>query len=288
MGDPKQELGLPIVDSPQRGILMSMGRALPLTILAAVLLAGCADVVPRLPLQASAAGDRFAVTLTQQVVNEASGHNFALEALTRADLSRISELLPGPNTSVTVTIGIPDQILAPVGVSGFTDPETGAITVGLYPRWADEPLSVISGLARTLAREVDRSVRITQGAGLGKSLLDELVTDGIATEFGQFAFPGPPDPWIGALSAGQECQQWRHLEPVLSNHGLHGEVLDGGRVSRGIFGEATMPPLTGKTIGYDIVAGYLGRHPGTSWTSLDKLAAKDVLAASGYAPCSSS
>jgi len=266
---------------------MSMGRALPLTILAAALLGGCATVVPRLPLQANAAGDRFAVSLTHQVVNEASGHDFALEALTRADLSRIGELLPGPATTVTVTVGSPDQILAPVGVSGFTDPETGAITVGLYPLWADEPSSLTSGLARMLAREVDRSVRLTKGAGLDRSLLDQLVTDGVATAFGQFAFPGPPDPWIGALSAGQECRQWRHIEPVLGSHGLRSEVLNGGTVSRTLFGESTMPPLTGRTIGYDMVAGYLGRHPGSSWTSLNKMSGKTVLADSGYAPCSS-
>jgi uncharacterized protein YjaZ len=255
-------------------------------VLSAVLLVGCANVSPRTLVRESAAQGRFAVLLTHQVVSEASWHKFALQDLTAADLRRIGALIPGPDTSVTVTVGNPDQILASVGVSGFTDPETGAITVGLYPSWSEEPPTLTQDLARTLAREVDRSVRITRGAGLGKSLLDQLVTDGIATAFGESAFPGPPDPWVGALTSAQECQQWRHIKPVLSEAGFHSEVLTGGSVSSKVFGESTMPLMTGQTIGYDIVAGYLARNPGKSWVKLARLSARAVLAGSGYAPCS--
>lgn len=289
VGEPSVgDFALSPLAGPGRGLSLSTGRLLALIAMVGVALVGCANVKPSVPLRVNAADSRFAVSLTHQVVNEASGHDFALENLTTTDLSRISTLLPGPKTVITVTVGNPDQILAPVGVSGFTDPETGAITVGLYPFWTDEPSTLTSGLARTLAREVDRSVRITSGAGLGKSLLDQLVTDGIASAFGQFAFPGPPDPWVGALSAGQECQQWRLIQPVLRRDGFHGEVLSGGSVSRALFGESTMPALTGQTIGYDIVSDYLARNPGKSWSVLARTPSRDILRGSGYAPCSTS
>ncbi|MGA9920903.1 MAG: DUF2268 domain-containing putative Zn-dependent protease, partial [Candidatus Dormiibacterota bacterium] len=265
-----------------------MRRSGALLVLASLALAGCANVSPRVPVRVQAANGRFVVSLTREVLNEAAGRNVDLRQLTREDLARIDSLLPGPATTITVTVGDPDQILASIGAVGFTDPETGAITVGLYPSWSDEPADVSQELARTLAREVDRSVRITSGAGLGKTILDELVADGAATAFDQFAFPGPPDPWVGALTAKQECQQWGHIEPLLATVGIHQEVLTGGSVSAATFGESSMPPLTGRAIGYHIVADYLARQGKTSWSALAATSTRAIFQASGYAPCPAS
>lgn len=256
-----------------------------LVVLAAVAMAGCANVNPRVPVRVKAAHGRFIVSLTRQVLNEAGGHNVDLRQLAEQDLARIDALLPGPATTITVTVGDPDQIIAAVGATGFTDPETGAITIGLYPTWSEEPPDVGQGLARTLAHEVDRSVRITIGAGLGRTLLDQLVADGVATAFGESAFPGPPDPWVHALSATQECQQWHHLEPLLEVVGIHQEVLTGGSVSSAIFGESSMPLLTGRAIGYHIVAAYLERNGLTSWAALAATPSKKIYDASDYDPC---
>ncbi|HEY6538680.1 MAG TPA: DUF2268 domain-containing putative Zn-dependent protease [Candidatus Dormibacteraeota bacterium] len=263
-----------------------MVRILVALALSSVLLASCADVVPRLPVQDQAVGGRFLVNFSAQVLREAGWHHLALRSVAAADLHRIGSLLPGPPTTITVTIGDSDQIVAEVGTTGFTDPETGAITVGLDAHWASEPADLTEELARTLAREVDRSVRITQGAGLGRTLLDELVSAGEATNFAEAAFAGPAEPWIHALTATQECSQWRHLAPVLHRVGLHSEVLSGGQVNRAVFGESTMPALTGQAIGYDIVAGYRSRHPGQSWAALARASAHSILQGSGFQPCS--
>ncbi len=252
-----------------------------------LMLVGCANVVPHVPERVQAAHGRFAVSITQQLLNEFAGHGMNLQSLAEADLSRIDTLLPGPRISITFTVGDPGQILSTVGVTGFTDPETGAITVGLYPYWSEEPPNFLPELARTMAREVDRSVRITAGAGLGDTVLDSLITDGVATVFGQSAFPGPADPWVGALTAREECQQWKHIQPVLSTQGIHGEVLTGGPVSSSVFGEATMPALTGRAIGDHIVADYLAHTGSTSWAALAATPSKVILRASGYSPCPS-
>jgi uncharacterized protein YjaZ len=261
-----------------------MGASLALLCL---MLVGCANVVPHVPERVQAARGRFAVSITQQLMNEFAGHGMNLQTLAEADLSRIGTLLPGPRISITFTVGDPDQILTSVGATGFTDPETGAITVGLYPYWSQEPPDFLPELARTTAREVDRSVRITAGAGLGNTILDSLITDGAATAFGQSAFPGPADPWVDALTAKQECQQWDHIKPVLSTQGIHDEVLVGGSVSSTVFGEATMPPLTGRAIGYHIVADYLAHAGSTNWATLAATPSKVIFRASGYSPCPS-
>lgn len=265
-----------------------MVRLAGIAALASLALVGCANVTLRLPVRLHAASGRFAVTLTLQVLSEATNHDFPLQRLTKEDLARIDSLLPGPPTSVTIAAGDPDQILPAVGTTGFTDPETGAITVGLYPSWDLEPPDIGRTLARTLAREVDHSVRITTGPGAEHTLLDELVAEGTQTAFDQAAFPGAPDPWVRALSSGQECQQWRHLGPVMEKVGLHPGVLLGGRVSASVFGESSMPPLTGRAIGYDIVADYLAHNPGVTWAALAETPATEIYGASGYVPCPAS
>jgi hypothetical protein len=247
---------------------------------------GCANVQFAHPVRLQAAHDRFAVTLSPGVVSEANNNDVPIQSLAEQDLARIDSLLPGPPTSVTITVGDPDQILPAVGTVGFTDPESGAITVGLDPSWSLEPADISRSLARTLAREVAHSVRITSGPGFERTLLDQLVAAGTQTAFDQSAFPGPPDPWVGALTARQECQQWKHLRPVLEKVGLHPEVLLGGPVDAQVFGESTMPPATGRDIGYDIVADYLASHPGVSWATLAETPAKTIFSASGYLPCS--
>jgi hypothetical protein len=251
-------------------------------------LVGCANVSFSQPVRLQAAHDRFAVTLTRGVLSEANNNDVPIQSLAEQDLARIDALLPGPPTSVTITVGDPDQILPAVGTVGFTDPETGAITVGLDPNWRLEPVDIIRSLARTLAREVAHSVGITSGPGFERTLLDQLVATGTQTAFDQSAFPGPPDPWVGALTAGQECQQWKHLRPVLEKLGLHPEVLLGGPVDAKVFGESSMPPATGRDIGYEIVVDYLARHPGVSWVTLAETPAPTIFNVSGYAPCAAS
>ncbi|MGA8208340.1 MAG: DUF2268 domain-containing putative Zn-dependent protease [Candidatus Dormiibacterota bacterium] len=248
-------------------------------------LVGCANVTFSHPVLLQAAHDRFAVTLSPGVVSETNNNDVPIQDLTEQDLARIDSLLPGPPTTVTITVGDPDQILPAVGTVGFTDPETGAITIGLDPRWTLEPPDISFSLARTLAREVDHSVRITRGPGFERTLLDQLVVAGTQTTFDQSAFPGPPDPWVGALTASQECQQWKHLRPLLEKVGLHPEVLLGGPVNATLFGESNMPPATGRDIGYDIVAEYISRNPAINWVTLTETPAQTILNASGYSPC---
>jgi hypothetical protein len=281
----KRGLGIPVRHCSESAI-KPVNRPIWLSPFVCLALVGCANVQFAQPVRLQAAHDRFAVTLSPGVVSEASNNHVPIQSLAEQDLARIDSLLPGPPTSVTITVGDPDQILPAVGTVGFTDPETGAITIGLDPSWTMEPPSIGRSLARTLAREVDHSVRITSGPGFERTLLDQLVVAGSQTAFDQSAFPGPPDPWVGALTARQECQQWKLLGPLVEKVGLHPEVLLGGPVNPALFGESSMPPATGRAIGYEIVADYLSRNPGIGWAKLAETSAKTIFDGSGYAPCS--
>lgn len=167
-----------------------MLKAGALVAAASVVLVGCAEVSPTVPVRVQAAGGRFAVSLTRQVLSESTGHAGAIQRLTKEELVRLEALLRGPSTTMTVTVGGPDQIVSEIGATGFTDPETGAITIGLYPSWSEEPIDISRGLARTLARQVAHSVRITSGPGLGRTLPDQLVATGSRPPSTSPRFPG--------------------------------------------------------------------------------------------------
>lgn len=58
----------------------------------------------------------------------------------------------------------------------------------------------------------------------------------------------------------------------------------GGNVPCLTFGESSMPALTGRPIGYQIVAAYLALNKGASWAALAATPAKEIFRNSGYAP----
>ncbi len=260
-------------------------RAPAAATLAALLLAACANVVPRLPLTLQAADGRFSVNIDTYLLQEAQSHGVALASLVHQDLTRIASLLPGPSQRVTLTTAPVAEIVASTGTQGFTDPETGDVTVRLYGSWDQEPPRIAQSLARTLAHQVALGVRVRTDRRRSPTLLEQLVTEGIGTAFDESAFPGVRDPWVGSLSAAQECRQWRHLRPVLERSGVGGDILQGGAVSEEVFGESSVPPMTGLAISYDIVAGYLSRHRDTGWAELVRTPAGTVLAGSRYRPC---
>jgi uncharacterized protein YjaZ len=50
------------------------------------------------------------------------------------------------------------------------------------------------------------------------------------------------------------------------------------------FGESSMPAVTGRPIGHQIVAAYLALNKGASWAALAATPAKEIFRNSGYAP----
>ncbi len=241
-----------------------------------------------MPVQATAAQGRFQVSLSPHVVSEFQKHGLNLPAITRSSLARVAALLPGPSARVALVVGDPAQILGATGVSQFTDPESGAITIGFFGTWSFEPAGIELSLPRALAHEALRSVRVLRGPGLGTTLSDQLVEEGLASAFDEAAFPGTSDPWVGALSPSEECRQWQQLTPALGETGLFDQVMFGGPVQSSKLKEDWVPALTGMAIGYRLAAAYLARHPKETWAELAVTPSRSIIASSGYRPCATS
>jgi Predicted Zn-dependent protease (DUF2268) len=227
-------------------------------------------------MQLAVAG-RFTVVISGRALQAAGTAGINLPDLIAGALGRINALLPGPETTITVTQPWPGGLIRQAGVAGFTWPRSAHIIVAFA---ATPQVSITKALRfwfpRDLAHEVSHSVRILAGPGFGTALLPQLITEGIATDFNQAAFPGPADPWANAITPAQECALWQKAKPQLGHTGLYARWMLGG---------PHVPRWAGFTIGYHIVADYRSHHPDTTWAALTSTSATAILAGSHYQPC---
>ncbi|HUY98329.1 MAG TPA: DUF2268 domain-containing putative Zn-dependent protease [Verrucomicrobiae bacterium] len=233
------------------------------------------------------AADRFTVHLTARAVQKASAVGVNLPTVVHRSLVRINALLPGPPTTISVVYMGPGQVISEGrlqsgvipdnGTAGVTNVTTGEVRVGFGPTaHVRLATSIRTGLPRTMAHEVDHTVRILRGPGFGSTLLDSLISEGIASAFDIAAFPGPPDPWENALIPAQQCTWWRKAVLDLPDRSLYEQWM---------FGYFGVPRWTGFTLGYHIVQAYRLRHPHESWRALTDTSASAILVGSHYDPC---
>lgn len=229
------------------------------------------------PATASTAHKRFTLLLSPQARQLASSAGVSLPQLMAGALTHVNALLPGPPTTIAVKIGNPSDLIPQQGVNGFTSPATGQIILQVG-RTAQSSLAQTLHLwfLRDLAHEINHSVRILGGTGFGTTLLQETISEGIATAFDQAAFPGPPDQFAQAITPAQECTLWEKVKPQLGATNLYNLWM---------FGGPGVPHWTAFTIGYHIVNDYRDHHRNESWAQLTAASATAILAGSHYQPC---
>jgi hypothetical protein len=228
------------------------------------------------PLTEHVADNRFTVTFSGAALQAAQGPGINLPAVVSHALGHINALLPGPATTIAVGLAQPGTVIPQTGTFGLTG-KSGQVTVSFRStQQASLRTAVEFSLPRALSHEVDHSVRILAGPGIGSTLLPQIISEGISSVFDEAAFPGPPNPWDRAISPSQECTLWNTAQLDLQGGGLYDAWM---------FGSPGIPHWTGFTIGYDIVKDYRDRHPQVSWSALTSTSAATILAGSGYRPC---
>lgn len=207
------------------------------------------------------------------VVQDMQAGNVAGQALTV--LRQAALILPGPATTAYL---VPWNTTKFGGASG-----TQSL---LIPYWEPNPLD------RSLSRagnaswsdvafaldheylEVTRYDRLGSMGNAYQTLLDNMVTDGLADEFAAHMTNVQPD---YGISTEQEASLWAQFKPTLTQYANPNETQQMlGDPAQGI------PNAAGYQIGDHIVAMYLQKHPGASWTQLAGMDGQTVFAGSGY------
>jgi uncharacterized protein YjaZ len=170
---------------------------------------------------------------------------------------------------IEVKVSLAQEFVIPeVGYGGFVD-GNGDVFLEV-----EDPLrpGAETWLTALVAHELHHTARLRAGVGLGATLAQRLVSEGLADHFAEEVYPDtPPHPWNHTLSSQQETSLWRRVKPQ-----LHNADYD----PRAVFGEEREFPPSGYTLGYRIVAAYLGDDKRAS--DAVEVAAGEVMAT--YAP----
>ena len=257
------------------GQVMTMkAAAVPILVVAA--LASC--VQPSHPASGpptwKLAHGRFTVKASADAIATAAAAHVDLHGVVQRTLDLVDRRLPGPPTVIAITHDA--HVIPEVGTNGFTDPRTGRVSIEFTRVGAVSFNQTLTfWLPRVLAHELDHSVRILAGPGYGNTLLDAMVSEGLADNFDTSVFPGSPQPWDVAITHDQAGTLWQQAQPMLANDSL--SVIRGW-----LFGDGTIPRWTAYTLGYQLVAGYLARHPDTDIAAATRRTSAEILAGSGF------
>ena len=213
------------------------------------------------------------VELCDACVRAARDARIDLEEVIGGALRRAASLLPDVVTRVSVDVD-PGGAIPGIGVGGYTDPTSGTVSISLDLSVVRLDRTLRVWLPQELAHELDHTARIQVGPGYGSSLLEAMTSEGMADAFSIQCFPETPRiPWDHALTKEQERAAWADARRRLGEFDDHAEWF---------FGSGDLPRWAGYTLGFDIVSGYLRRHPALSAADLVTTDAETILRGSGF------
>jgi uncharacterized protein YjaZ len=163
--------------------------------------------------------------------------------------------------SVSFTVGVDRHLIIPGwGIGGAT---AGPDQVRLVVDPALPGLAQVleSRLPPLVGHELHHVVR-WRGVGSPQTLLELMVTEGLADHFSVERFGTPPPPWADALSEAQVTALMARAMAELDSTTFDRQAWFFG------LGVTDLPRWTGYTLGYRLVGDYLARHPGASAAGL--------------------
>src|SRR3989344_2722710 len=95
-------------------------------------------------------------------------------------IAKISSKIPLSNLDIIIRDN-PEAAIPEIGIGGYT-PDGHTVFVNLNPEFRNIEKSINKELGRTLAHEINHAMR-WRNPGYGKTLLEALVTEGLADHF---------------------------------------------------------------------------------------------------------
>ena len=205
-------------------------------------------------------------------------------------LVRCGDELPRPDLMARVILLLGDgqsRVLTQL-MQGVTGVSLGSQTTLLFfwpvPRWPEilaytachEYIHLVRNYLFPRSMVGGRMVYVKSEAP--DTLLDAMLTEGIADAFARGIYPDHLPRWVTELTPEDEAAVWPQIQRRLN-------FTDPGEIRRYLFGDSDRVPLwSGHAIGYSIVRSYLRRHPGAKPASLVGLQPHTIYEESGYEP----
>ncbi len=141
------------------------------------------------------------------------------------------------------------------------------IRISLDPLFLDFIKAVRKELPRSVSHELHHAVR-WKAVGYGRTLMEVLVTEGLATCFEVELWGGKPSPWATAIKGKTFEKLWQKATQEFKNTSYNH--------NRWFFGSDDLPRWAGYTLGHDLVRRYLAKHPTESAASLVATPAAEI------------
>lgn len=167
-----------------------------------------------------------------------------------------------------VVIDSPENTIPHLGISGY-GPNGHTLYIYLDPTHKRFAQALEEPLLRTMAHELHHVMR-WRTVGYGKSLLDALVSEGLADHFEQEVTKGPPEKWDKALSKEDAARLLRLAKKEFDRTDYDHASWFFGNADRSI------PKWTGYSLGYALVKEYLKTHPDKKPSILCEAATNEI------------
>jgi uncharacterized protein YjaZ len=185
-------------------------------------------------------------------------HEAAIRGILTSTLARVDEVLGLSGVVVTVRSDA-SRAIGGWGVGGFTG---DARTVDIYidPSFPGIGDVLADRLPPLLAHELHHAAR-WRGPGYGRTLLEAMVSEGLADHFSMELLNAPLAPWSDAIPRDRTAHFLDIARPELDSTSYSHDGWFFGA-------NPTLPRWTGYTLGFRLVETYQGSHPGATAAQL--------------------
>lgn len=179
---------------------------------------------------------------------------FAMElrSVTKSVVVLIKKLVPLKDIDV-VFYYHPEGTIKEIGIGGYT-PIANTVFISLDPKHPKFKENFKVEIIYTLIHEINHAIRFRTFPG--KSLLDAMISEGLADHFAmEVTKRKRPQPWSTSLTAKQKKEFLKKVFKEWNKSAYDHNAWFYGSVTKKI------PRWTAYTLGYDLVATYLQKHP---------------------------
>ena len=179
-------------------------------------------------------------------------------------LKKIADKLPISGVDVVVYDN-PQRVIPEVGIGGYS-PSAHLVFISLDAKSSTLTKIIREQFKRTLAHELHHCIR-GRNPGYGKTLLEALVSEGLADHFDLEVNGTSPQPWCTALRKEDIVMFSKRAEREYTAKDYnHRAWFFGSNIKE-------IPRWAGYALGYDLVKKYLVQHPDESPASLVNMSA---------------
>jgi uncharacterized protein YjaZ len=175
-----------------------------------------------------------------------------IRALTESTLERVSEALSIRGVTLTVAAE-PQRAIGGYGFGGFA-PDARTVQISLDPSFPGFAELMQERLPPIVAHELHHTARWS-GPGYGSTVLEAMVSEGLADRFSIELLGATVPPWSNAFPREQNDQYLDRARPEFDSSSFD---FDDGL----FFGaDPSLPRWTGYTLGFRLIEAYQAANP---------------------------